>query len=70
MYLYEIVKAWLKDNGYDGLCHPDSECGCHIDDLMPCSPGLFCEAGHQTKAPKMSGYDFWIVPGKREEGDE
>ena len=30
----EIVQEWLRTNGYDGLC--DVECGCEIDDLMPC----------------------------------
>lgn len=30
-----IMKQWLIDNGYDGLCC--DECGCGVDDLMPCS---------------------------------
>ena len=36
-----ICEAWLTANGYDGLCDPVMECGCGVDDLMPCrSPGL------------------------------
>ena len=31
-----IVEDYLKRNKYDGLCHPDIECGCGIDDLVPC----------------------------------
>ncbi len=27
-----IVIEWLKNNGADGLCHPDDECGCGLDD--------------------------------------
>ena len=30
----EIVKKYLEDNNYDGLCC--SECGCLLDDLIPC----------------------------------
>ncbi len=30
----EIIKDYLKKNGYDGLC--GEECGCGIDDLAPC----------------------------------
>ena len=29
-----IVKRWLTDNGYDGLCNV--ECGCRKNDLFPC----------------------------------
>lgn len=30
-----IVEKWLRDNDYTGLyCE---ECGCEIDDLMPCA---------------------------------
>ncbi len=34
----EIVIAELKEMGADGLCCP-SECGCGLDDLMPCFDG-------------------------------
>jgi hypothetical protein len=36
----DIVKKWLKDNNFDGLANPEVECGCEVDDLMPC--GLEC----------------------------
>lgn len=32
--IIKIVKEWLVANGYDGLA--GDECGCMIDDLMPC----------------------------------
>ena len=33
----EILLNYLKMNDYDGLCHPDTECGCGLDDLIgPC----------------------------------
>lgn len=31
-----IVVEWLKINNYDGLVSDTSECGCSVDDLMPC----------------------------------
>ncbi|WP_165247517.1 DUF3310 domain-containing protein [Adlercreutzia sp. ZJ141] len=32
----DMVEQWLQENQYDGLSNPDSECGCGLDDLMPC----------------------------------
>jgi len=34
MTIKEIVLAYLKNNGYNGLCA--DECGCGVDDLAPC----------------------------------
>ena len=31
-----IVREWLIENAYDGLVSDRCECGCSIDDLMPC----------------------------------
>jgi hypothetical protein len=30
----EIIKNYLTDNGFDGLCY--EECGCSTGDFMPC----------------------------------
>jgi hypothetical protein len=46
----KIVEAWLKGNGYDGLCTED--CGCLVGDLMPCGEfGTKCEAGYKRPCP-------------------
>ena len=46
-----IVSDWLKANGYDGLVNGDGECGCPIDDLMPCENSIAglgdCEPAYQ-----------------------
>jgi hypothetical protein len=34
MMVIEIVKKYLKENGFDGLVGDD--CGCGIEDLAPC----------------------------------
>lgn len=33
----EIVKEYLEANGHDGLFNPDAECGCYLDNLVPCA---------------------------------
>ena len=58
-----MCAAWLKDNGYDGLCDPEMECGCSVIDLMPCDmPGLnTCVPAHK----EMQNDGDWIMlPGK------
>lgn len=64
----EIVTAWLKTNGYDGLCNVDFECGCRIEDLMPCDepdPVNCVAACLQTPPPE--GCDYWLCAGKPKE---
>ena len=42
----EIVRLWLKDNGFDGLVNTDMDsdfCGCQLSDFMPCGEwGSLC----------------------------
>ena len=47
MNIREIVAEWLVEHGYDGLYDP-GECGCLLDDLMPCDyPSTQCQAGYK-----------------------
>lgn len=49
MTVYDIVKQYLQDNGYDGLCNKDHECGCWIDDLLCCDEiGMNCEPAYRA----------------------
>ena len=66
MELHEILKEWLKDNGYDGLVDDELECVCDLNDLMPCGqPSVHCEAGYKVRAPKGSNVDFFIKAPER-----
>ncbi len=58
-----ICAAWLKEHGYDGLCDEAIECGCRVDDLMPCdSPGMTtCVPAHE----EIQDDGGWLMrPGK------
>jgi len=58
-----ICLDWLKENGYDGLCNPDIECGCSVLDLMPCKyPDLKkCVPAHKEL---QDDGDWLMFPGK------
>jgi hypothetical protein len=36
----DIVRDYLKQNGYDGLCLPEHDCGCGYTQLAPCDEAL------------------------------
>lgn len=53
MNVREIIKKYLDDNGYDGLCR--EECGCGKDDLFPCGDpggsGEYCVPAYIRECP-------------------
>lgn len=66
MTIREIVRKWLEENGFDGLC--GEECGCAIDDFAPCVNWdcvgiLDCKPAYRIKCKglacenKCDGYD-------------
>jgi len=47
MTVKEIIEAYLREHGYDGIYAPEDECGCHLGDLFPCGgTGEDCIAGY------------------------
>jgi len=48
----QIVADRLKADGYDGLFCSVGDCGCVLDDLMPCCESCeHCEAGFRGPDP-------------------
>ena len=70
MNVEQIVREYLETNGYDGLFNENGECGCDLEDFMPCGfQETLCVAGHKEKpAPDSEFADAeWVmVPGKKE----
>lgn len=57
----QIIAEWLDQNGYDGLCNPEAECGCSKSDLFPC--GCYqageCVCAYKGKSPD-GEFDEWF----------
>jgi len=52
MTVSEIIEKYLKENGYDGLYNLNGECGCEIDDLIPCMDYCGdCKPGYKISDP-------------------
>ena len=66
----DILKAWLKEHGYDGLYN--EECGCEVDDLSPgdCMT-THCTAGYKVDydgaCPCGEGCDFHIQKSREKQ---
>ena len=69
MNVKEIVREWLETHeGYDGLCNEMYECGCGLDNLMPCCDSVMdCEVAYEVKQ-ESGEFDIIYVPGKRPKG--
>jgi hypothetical protein len=66
MEIKAIVKTHLIKMGYDGL-YQNGECGCKIDDLMPCVEiRSDCQAGFIVPCDCEMNCDFHIGKEKAE----
>lgn len=64
MTVRDIVKQYLLDNGFDGLCDPDGTCSCKIADLAPCCSSFDCEPGYKVPCTCDGGCGFHIAAEK------
>lgn len=50
----EIVEAYIREHGFDGLFNSDFECACKVDDLAPCGEDNIggCCVGYEYPCPK------------------
>lgn len=55
-----IITERLKADGFDGLCHPPTDCACGLDDLLgPCEGAQRdCRAAYKIKTP---GGETWFT---------
>ncbi len=72
MTVLDIVKSYLKENGYDGLYNPDALCACLRDDLAPCEDyTMGCAPGYkkpcQPDTCPIDGECEWHIEGTAEE---
>ena len=68
MNCLEIIKAYLKEHGFDGL--QNGECGCEISDLIPCDCDCSrCRPGYKVLPPdgRECEFDFYICDNKDDE---
>ena len=68
MTVQQIVEEYLKKNGFDGLC--GCECGCEIEDLIPCDKSWCSDCVPGFNSPKLAKEnecDFWMTPEKPNE---
>ncbi|AKS22821.1 MAG: hypothetical protein C75L2_00020094 [Leptospirillum sp. Group II 'C75'] len=61
MTVKDILADYLKFHGFDGLCHPNTECGCGLDDLIgPCEGAQQdCQPAHRIFDAE--GYPWYTI---------
>jgi hypothetical protein len=62
----EIIKEYLKENGFDGLQN-GGECGCELSDLAPCVDNIiWCTPGYKVLPPDDVDctFDFYICENR------
>lgn len=58
-----IVRKALLDMGADGLCYPDAECGCGLNDFHPCEErGDLCQPGYLKRCEKCGMAAYFPSP--------
>lgn len=66
MYVQDMVAAYLKENGFEGLHDFNGECCCELKDLAPCGEmQMTCMAGYKNPCNCGEGCDFHIGARRR-----
>ena len=69
MNIQDILNAWLRGHGYDGLVDTCGDCACVVgDNLCRCEAPMTheCVAAHKVPCACAFGCDWHMAPGKRE----
>lgn len=63
----EEVKADLIANGFQGLVAEGAECGCELDDLVPCGGDCSqCIPGYKHADPRPEQAGSWAIWKQKE----
>ena len=61
----DILKLWLTEHLFDGLCDGD-DCGCLLDDFAPCGDGPYpsCQPARKVELPRPNPWneDYALTP--------
>lgn len=60
-----IVSDWLISHHYDGLFNESGECGCSVDDLMPCDGVDSCVPAYRYSI----GDNYYFSPNPESQND-
>jgi hypothetical protein len=64
MEIGDIIKKYLKDNGFSGLYSPAADCGCDMEDLFACGEDCTgCEPGYKIEDP--TGEHNYLITTKK-----
>lgn len=67
MNALDLLKAALRDRGFDGLFNEYGECACELNDLNPCGECYsHCIAGYKQPCDCGEDHDFHISATKSE----
>jgi len=61
MTVKDVVIGYLKEHKFDGLCNPEMQCGCGLDDFGPCDGawgGMECQPAKKKIAIKEDTDDW------------
>ena len=56
----QILLDYLKANGFDGLCHGPTECGCGLDDLIGTCEGAQPNCKPAYRITNSRGEDWFL----------
>lgn len=67
MNTLDIVKLYLENNGFDGLVHNGTECGCHLGDFHLCGESFAeCEPAYKHALPPGDDRGSWWMSTKKD----
>lgn len=74
MNVIDIISQYLRFGMYDGLCHPDTECGCYIGkdgdktNFHICGESFAqCEPAYKIDLPPGDERGIWLMVTRKDD---